>query len=213
MFHVKQDGSAARPGSVEVPRETLERLQTFRDLLARWNQRINLVAAADAETLWHRHILDSAQLAPLLPAHSSPLIDMGSGAGLPGIVLAAMTGSEVHLVESDKRKSAFLIEASRVLNLPQVRVHPIRIEAARLPPAAVVTARAFAPLPLLLAHAHRLLRPDGIALFPKGRTAEDELTDAGAAWTMRVERFPSRTDPAATILRLSEIRPAQSPHA
>jgi 16S rRNA G527 N7-methylase RsmG len=125
-------------------------------------------------------------------------------------LLALTTGRETHLVEADRRKSAFLIEAARILGLHHVKIHPTRIEAATLPQAAILTARALAPLTALLPHAHRILAPAGFAIFPKGRTALQELTDAAGAWIMRTERIPSRTDPAATILRLSEIRPAGS---
>ncbi|MDO9712164.1 16S rRNA (guanine(527)-N(7))-methyltransferase RsmG [Paracraurococcus lichenis] len=194
-----------------VSRETGERLGDFVALLSRWNSRINLTAERDEAALWQRHILDSLQLGPLLPPGEDPIVDLGSGAGFPGLMLALVSGRETHLVESDRRKSAFLIEAARILGLPQVKVHPTRIDAAKLPPAAVVSARALAPLPDLLAHAHRILTPGGVALFPKGRTAEQELTDAARAWIMRVERFPSRTDPTATILRISEIRPDGAP--
>jgi 16S rRNA (guanine(527)-N(7))-methyltransferase RsmG len=205
---VKHQGAS----TADVPRETETRLRDYLALLMRWNTRINLVAAADADTLWTRHIIDSAQLAPLLPQVDGPLVDLGSGAGFPGLVLALISGRETHLVESDRRKCAFLQEAARSLALARVTIHPNRIEATTLPPAAVVSARALAPLPDLLRHAHRILTPGGIALFPKGRTAEQELTAVAAGWTMHVERFPSRTDPDSTILRLSEIRPV-SAHA
>ena len=189
-----------------VPRETEMRLRDYLALLIRWNARINLVARAEPELIWQRHILDSAQLLPLLPAEPGPLVDLGSGAGFPGLVLALLSGRETHLVEADRRKCAFLQEAARCLGLSAVTIHPSRIDAARPPPARVLTARALAPLPILLGHARRLLAPGGIALFPKGRTATEELTAAAADWTMRTERFPSRTDPDSTILRLSEIR-------
>ena len=197
-------------GDVDVPRETEERLAAFVTLLTRWNERINLTAERDEATLWQRHILDSLQLAPLIPSIEGPIVDLGSGAGFPGLMLALATGRETHLVESDRRKSVFLIEAARVLDLHRVTVHPTRIGVAHLPPAAILTARALAPLTTLLAHAHRILAPGGFALFPKGRTAEQELTDVAGAWNMQVERFQSRTDSTATILRLSEIRPAGS---
>jgi len=206
MFHVKQPDLS----TFGVPRETGVLLHDFVGLLQRWNARINLTAERDEVSLWRRHVLDSLQLAPLLPPTEGPIVDLGSGAGFPGLMLALATRRETHLVESDRRKAAFLMEAARLLDLPSVRVHPMRIEATRLPPAAVLTARALAPLPDLLAHAHRILVPHGTALFPKGRTAEQELTDAARAWIMHVERFPSRTDPSATILRISEIRPAGS---
>ncbi len=197
-------------GEIDVPRETAARLDAFVALLTRWNTRINLTAERDEAALWQRHILDSLQLAPLIPTIDGPLIDLGSGAGFPGLMLALMTGRETHLVESDRRKSAFLIEAARVLDLHRVTIHPSRIDTVHLPPGAILTARALAPLTALLAHAHRILAPGGFALFPKGRTAEQELTDATGAWNMQIERFPSRTDSTATILRLSEIRPAGS---
>jgi 16S rRNA (guanine(527)-N(7))-methyltransferase RsmG len=203
---VKQDEDAL----AGVSRETEMRLREYLSLLVRWNSHINLVAKADAAALWRRHILDSTQLAPLLPSEPGPLVDLGSGAGFPGLVLAVLSGRETHLVESDRRKCAFLQEAARHLGLSSVTIHPSRIEATRLRPARVLTARALAPLPILLGHAHRFLAPGGLALFPKGRTATEELTAAAADWTMRVERFPSRTDPDSTILRLSEIRPVSA---
>ena len=171
-----------------------------------WNLRINLVARAPEEQLWQRHVLDCWQLLPLLP--DGPLADLGSGGGLPGLVIAIGREQETHLVESDRRKSAFLIEASRALGLHHVKVHPVRIEEAKLPPLRVVTARALAPLKELVSQAARILAPEGVAVFPKGRSVDAELTEAAPHWFMQVERFQSRTDPQATILRLSEIRPA-----
>lgn len=182
------------------------RLREYLALLRTWNARINLVAHAPEEQLWQRHILDSWQLLPLLP--DGPLADLGSGGGLPGLVIAIGREQETHLVESDRRKSAFLMEASRALNLRHVTVHPKRIEDAKLPSIQIVTARALAPVKVLLPQAFRILAPGGIAVFPKGRTVDAELTEAAPHWFMQVERFQSRTDAQATILRLSEIRPA-----
>ncbi len=193
-------------GTLDVPPEAEARLRDYLRLLLSWNARINLVAGAPEDELWQRHVLDSWQLLPLLP--DGPLADLGSGAGLPGIVIAIGREEETHLVESDRRKCAFLMEASRTLGLSHVRVYPTRIEAARMPPIQVVTARALAPLDALIPHAARILAPGGVAVFPKGRNAQVELTAAAAHWFMRTERFQSRTDAQATILRLSEIRPA-----
>ena len=191
-----------------VSRETEARLHDYAALLLRWNARINLIAERTEGAVWERHVLDSLQLLPLLPPGNGPHTDIGAGAGLPGLVLAAAHGRETHLVEADRRKAAFLIEAARTLGLgSRVKVHAQRIEAATPPLAAVLTARALAPLPLLLGYARQLLAPGGVAVFPKGRNAEQELTAAARDWTMQVERFPSTTDPSATILRLSEIRP------
>ena len=185
------------------------RLAAFRDLLLRWNATINLVAGKTEAEVDQRHIADSLQLVPLLPAEG-PMADLGSGGGLPGIVIAAAwPDREMHLVESDRRKAAFLMEVAGTLKLSHVRVHPQRIEAARLPPLAAVTARALAPLDVLLGFAARFLAPGGVAILPKGRAAEQELTSATAHWHFTPERFESRTDPEATILRLSEIRRAR----
>jgi len=184
------------------------RLAAYRDLLLRWNATINLVSAKTAEDLERRHIADSLQIVPLVPAEGA-IADLGSGGGLPGIVIAAaLPDREVHLVESDRRKAAFLIEAAGTLKLPRVKIHAQRIEQATLPPIAALTARALAPLDILLGFADRFLAPGGVAILPKGRTAEQELTSASARWHFTTERFESRTDPEATILRLSEIRRA-----
>lgn len=184
------------------------RLAAYRDLLLRWNATINLVSAKTAAEIDRRHIADSLQLVALLPARGI-IADLGSGGGLPGIVIAAaLPDRVVHLVESDRRKAAFLIEAAGTLKLPHVTIHARRIEQATLPPVAAVTARALAPLDMLIGFAARFLAPDGVAILPKGRTAEQELTKAAAGWHFTVERFESRTDPEATILRLSEIRRA-----
>jgi 16S rRNA (guanine(527)-N(7))-methyltransferase RsmG len=182
-------------------------LRAYLELLLAWNARINLIAPATEAVAWERHVLDSWQLLPLLPPRGA-LVDLGSGGGLPGLVLAMGRAEETHLVESDRRKAAFLLEVTRALGLAHVHVHARRIEATRLSRAAVVTARALAPLDVLLRQAHGILDPSGVAVFPKGRGAEDELTAAAPHWFMRVERFASRTDANATIFRLSEIRPA-----
>ncbi|WP_431282652.1 16S rRNA (guanine(527)-N(7))-methyltransferase RsmG [Humitalea sp. 24SJ18S-53] len=186
----------------------VKRTEHLLDLLIRWNQRINLVAKADRDTLWQRHVVDSEQLLDLLPPGQTPAADLGSGGGFPGLVLACLSDRPWHLVEVDRRKAAFLVAAAGEIGLPNVRVHVARIEDVVLPPLGVLTARALAPLGTLLGFAERLLAPDGVALFPKGRNAEAELTAARPDWHMALERFPSRTDPDATIFRISGIRRA-----
>ena len=189
--------------------ETAARLAAYRDLLLRWNTRINLISAETANEIDLRHIADCAQLQPLLP-QDGPIADLGSGAGLPGLVLAILEPErEIHLVESDKRKAAFLIEASAQLKLPLVRVHVCRAENAKLPPLSAITARALAPLMVLLPYAVDFLAPSGVAVFPKGKTAEKELTEAALGWHFTCERIPSTTNPEATILRLSNIHRVQ----
>jgi 16S rRNA (guanine527-N7)-methyltransferase len=179
-------------------------LEAYAALLGRWNERINLVSPRDLPRLWERHIDDAAQLLPLIPPGARRIADLGSGAGLPGLILAVLSGLDTHLVERDQRKAAFLREAARVTAAPAT-IHAA--DAATLPPlgADLVTARALAPLPVLLPLALRHLAPGGACLFPKGATASAELTAAAEGWTMQVERFPSRTDPSATILRLTEV--------
>ncbi len=204
MFHVKHPLPAVPPDAARDAR-----LIAYRDLLLRWNATINLVAGKDSAELDRRHIADSLQLHGLLPAEG-PVADLGSGAGLPGLVLAAASPERpVHLVEADRRKAAFLVEAAGMMRLPLVKIHAVRIEQAALPPLTAVTARALAPLSALLGLAARFLAPGGIAVFPKGRGAEQELTDAATDWHFNIERFDSRTDAEATILRLSEIRRAR----
>ncbi len=189
--------------------ETTARLAAYRDLLLRWNTRINLISAETAAEIDQRHIADCAQLQPLLP-QDGPIADLGSGAGLPGLVLAILEPKrEIHLVESDKRKAAFLVEASAQLKLPMVRVHACRAENAQLPPLSAITARALASLATLLPYAAKFLAPGGVAVLPKGKTAEKELTEAALGWHFTCERIPSITHPEATILRLSNIHRVQ----
>lgn len=187
-----------------VSRETLARLEIYDALLRKWQPSINLVGPKTIPEAWGRHFLDSAQLWPHLPAGVKTLVDLGSGAGFPGLVLAIMGVPEVHLIESDSRKAAFLREVARACDAA-VTIHNRRIEAVTPFAADVVTARALAPLPLLLDWAAPFLSGGGTALFLKGQAAEDELTEASKSWTMAVERFDSLTDPSATILRLNHV--------
>jgi 16S rRNA (guanine527-N7)-methyltransferase len=190
---------------IAVSRETVERLDVYLDLLRRWQRTINLVAASTLADPWRRHILDSAQLMRFVPGDATRLVDLGSGAGLPGLVLAIMGLPDVHLIESDRRKAAFLREAARATGAGAT-VHACRIEEAPPLAADIVTARALAPLKDLLGHAHRFATPGTRCLFPKGRQVEAELTDAGASWTMEVERQPSLSDVDGRILIITELR-------
>ena len=187
-----------------VSRETADRLQAYLDLLTLWQARINLVAASTLADPWRRHILDSGQLFGLAPSEAKVWVDLGSGAGLPGMVLAIMGAPEMHLVESDLKKAAFLREAARVTGT-SVQVHAVRIEQAKLPPPDVVTARALAPLDKLLDLASRHLVPGTICLFAKGETAPAELTDASRHWHMKHDVISSLSDPRGQVLRLREV--------
>ena len=186
----------------EVSRETRGALDRFADLLLRWNRTVNLISRSDEPQLWTRHIDDSLQLLPLMQPLPSRAIDLGSGAGFPGLVLALASGVHFDLIEADQRKCAFLREAARVTGAP-VRIHPVRIETATLSPASLISARALAPLTGLLQLAAPLLAAGGRCLFMKGANTGMELTHAGAEWQMQVERIPSRTDPEACVLRIS----------
>lgn len=194
-----------------VSRETLDRLTAYADLLTKWQARINLVGPATLPDVWRRHMLDSAQLFPLLPPGVGTLADLGSGAGFPGLVLAIMGVPHVHLIESDGRKGAFLREAARITGTA-VTLHTARIESVQGLAADVVTARALAPLGQLLAYAHPLLKADGQCLFLKGKTGEDELTAASKDWNMTIERVASLSDPAALILRIKEVSRGRTTH-
>jgi 16S rRNA (guanine527-N7)-methyltransferase len=187
-----------------VSRETQARLETFAAVLLRWNRTINLIARRDEAELWSRHIADSLQLLPLIPASAVRGIDLGSGGGFPGLMLAIATGIPFDLIEADRRKATFLREAARATQAP-VQVHDVRAEIATLDPAPLVTSRALAPLPHLLAMAAPLVAPGGICLFLKGASVESELTAAAAEWHMQVKRVPSQTAPDACILRISDI--------
>ena len=191
---------------LNVSRETRERLETYVELLVHWNRRVNLVSKGDIARLWDRHVLDSLQLVPLIsptyPTGHPMILDLGSGAGFPGLVLAMAEVGDVHLVEANRRKAAFLSETARKTNT-KVTIHPVRIEALPALKADVVTARALAPLPQLLAWARPFLKPDGFCLFPKGRNADHELTAMGKISNMSVEQMPSRSDPTSTILRIA----------
>ena len=219
MFHVKHRHSAATEAilaSADLPAAALEALDRFAALLLRWNRTVNLISRRDEPDLWDRHIADSLQLVPLL--RSSPTlaraplraIDLGSGGGFPGLILAIATAIPFDLIESDRRKCAFLLEAVRITGAPAT-IHSTRIEAARIPRARLITARAIAPLPALLRLAAPLLAENGVCLFLKGANADVELTAAAGEWHMRTERFPSRTAPGASILRISEIAVVEPP--
>jgi len=187
-----------------VSRETLVQLDAYADLLVQWSARINLVGRATIADLWRRHILDSAQLYPLIPEAAQSLIDLGSGAGLPGLVLAILGVPGVELIEADSRKSAFLREAARVTGT-EVTIRPYRVQALAPHPADVVTARACAPLDELLGLAERFIAPHTLCLFLKGERFGQELTKAQKRWTMRASVEPSLSDRRGVILRLQQV--------
>jgi 16S rRNA (guanine527-N7)-methyltransferase len=190
-----------------VSQETLARLQAYAALLTDWNARHNLVAKSTLPDLWQRHMLDSAQLAPLLPAEARSLADLGSGAGFPGLVLAAMRPDiAVTLHEATTKKCAFLQAAAQAMGLA-VTVQNARMEDLPRQTYDIVTARACAPLPLLLDYASRFTGAGSVCLFLKGQNVGSELTEAAKSWNMQVSQNPSQTDPSGTIVIVRELGP------
>ena len=178
--------------------------------LRRWQAIKNLVSPSTIEDVWPRHIADSLQLVDLTP-DACTWVDLGSGAGFPGLVIAIATAerprSHVHLIESNGRKCAFLRHAARATAAP-VTVHNARIEAIAPGLAGtvdVVTARALAPLSKLLAWSQELLKSGALGLFPKGREVAAELTEAEKSWRFKAELLPSRTDSEARIVRVTSF--------
>jgi 16S rRNA (guanine527-N7)-methyltransferase len=205
-----------------VSRETAARLDRFVAALIDWQTRLNLIAQSTIATLWTRHVADSLQLFALAP-EARIWADLGSGAGFPGLAIACALadtpGTHVHLVESNGKKAAFLREAARAAGAP-VTVHGMRIEdfaknAPKLSPKRieVVTARALAPLPKLLALANPLLKSGAYGLFPKGQDVEAELTEAAKCWNIQASLAPSRTDPKARIVVVRGLKSRLRPRA
>jgi 16S rRNA (guanine527-N7)-methyltransferase len=198
-----------------VSRETLRRLDDFVEILLAWQPKVNLIAATTLPKLWTRHIADSLQLLALVP-EARCWVDLGSGAGFPGLVLAcAMTeveGARVHLVESNGKKAAFLRAAVRATGTAAL-VHHARIEdfAVAFDAAPdVVTARAVAPLDALLPLAYPLLKKGGCGLFPKGQDVEAELTEAAKYWNIVASLMPSRTSPQGRIVVVRNLTSGSS---
>ncbi|MEE8332427.1 MAG: 16S rRNA (guanine(527)-N(7))-methyltransferase RsmG [Alphaproteobacteria bacterium] len=192
-----------------VSRETLARLTEYGGILRHWQKSVNLVGRVTLTDIWRRHMLDSAQLIPHIPENAREIVDMGSGAGFPGLVLAIMLDRPVHLIEATGKKAAFLREAARVTNAPAT-VHNCRIEALPAWPVDLITARALAPMEKLLEYAEPFMGPNGlgspVCLFLKGAKAEQELTEARKSWKMTVDRFPSITDPEGSVLRIQDLK-------
>ena len=190
---------------LDVSRETIDKFQAYLTLLEKWQRQINLVANSTLAEAWQRHILDSGQLAALYPPQTKCVMDVGSGAGFPGLVLAIMGGVTVDLVESDQRKAVFLSTVIRELGLP-AKVHNQRIETLpRLFPD-VITARALAPVPKLLKLIENQLSPEIVCLFLKGAAVEDELTNLQTYSTMGSITHSSLSGPTGVVLELKNMR-------
>lgn len=204
-------GRAAFLSRADVSRETLADLQIYADLLVKWQASINLVGPQTLSELWSRHFLDSLQVQRVVP-EARRFVDLGSGAGFPGLVIALLLkgepGAEVILVESNGKKAAFLQAGIRATGAP-ARVVNQRIEQAMpsLPPPDVVTARALASLDQLIAWSFPLLKRGAIGLFPKGRDLDKEMADAARCWEMTADVIPSLVAHDSSILKLLRVRP------
>ena len=186
---------------LNVSRETIDKFQVYLTLLEKWQRRINLVSNGTLADAWQRHILDSGQLAAYYPPQTRHVLDVGSGAGFPGLVLAIMGGVMVDLVESDQRKAVFLSTVVRELGL-SAKVHSQRIETMPNLCADVITARALAPLPKLLNLIETQVSPECVCLFLKGASVEDELTNLQSYSTMVCETHPSLSGSTGVVLEL-----------
>lgn len=195
--------------ATNVSRETLPRLKLFVSLLEEWNQRHNLVSRRSLSDVWRRHLFDSAQLAELIPADASTLVDLGSGAGFPGLVLAVLmrerAGFRTVLYEATRKKCEFLGAASEGLRLA-VEIRNARIEDGPPETFDIVTARACAPLPRLLLYAERFQGPSTRNLFLKGQNVGVELAESCKSWRMKLDQRASRSDPTGTVLVIEDLR-------
>ncbi|MEL6233688.1 MAG: 16S rRNA (guanine(527)-N(7))-methyltransferase RsmG [Pseudomonadota bacterium] len=196
----------------DVSRETLERLTTYAALLAKWSPRINLVSKASLGDLWWRHFVDSAQILDLAHQKARSWIDLGSGGGFPGLVIAILAAEtrpdlSVTLIDSDTRKGAFLREVVRATGV-HCEVETTRLEDHHPAEFDIVSARALAPLPKLLELAYPFIGPTTQCLFLKGADHESELTEAAKSWHSEVRAIPSLTHPTASILCIEGVRRA-----
>ena len=203
---MKPDSGMLR--DTNVSRETLADLATYVELLKSWNEKINLVSPDTISEIWERHISDCLQLFNLAPRNAKHCVDLGTGGGLPGLVLAIAAkrfdGLRFSMVDSDSRKMVFVSNVVRVLGLHAEAVHG-RIDDLPAMNADVVTARALAPLSKLLSFAERHRNSEGICLFLKGENADKELTAASDDWHMDVEKIKSATNPNACILKIGRF--------
>lgn len=190
---------------VSVSRETFEKMTAYCDLLLKWQAKINLVGGETQKEVWGRHFLDSAQLSLYIKDKNAIIADLGSGAGFPALVLAVMGYGNIHLIESDKRKGAFLREAARVTGA-NVAIHNCRIEDVVLPEVGVVTSRACASLNKLLHLVENKVSRETIYLFHKGKNYSMELEDAKKHWDFDFVVIPSVSDMHGVVVQVSNLQ-------
>lgn len=199
-------GPAAFQAATGADDEAMRRLAAYEAILRQTNAHTNLVSPASLTELWRRHILDCAQLVDLIPSGTRSLIDVGSGAGLPGLVMAALRPAlPIILVESIEKKCAFLRAAAAAMSLSAITVRRERAESIQGLTADVITARAVASIDSLLGTVRGLTRKNTLLLLPKGRSAADELTEARRSWRIDAELIPSRSDPSGSIVAITHF--------
>jgi 16S rRNA (guanine527-N7)-methyltransferase len=195
-----------------VSRETLDRLEAFAAAVIAENAHQNLVSATTIPEIWDRHILDSAQLIGMLGnvQLTHPWLDLGTGAGFPGVVVATLLDHPIILVESRRKRFEFLSAQCDALGLSHVRVHGGQLETLNSQTVSVISARAFAPLGKLITLAHRFAHEKTLWLLPKGRSAREELESVRTSWQGVFHVEPSLTDPEAAIIVASDVSPRKS---
>lgn len=187
-----------------VSHETFEQLSIYRDILLKWQSKINLIGPDTVQDIWTRHFLDSLQLATIIPNRNQTICDIGTGAGFPGLVLAIVGYHNVHLIDSDLRKTIFLKEVKR-LTSTNVHIHQERIEHVALNKVDVVVSRACASLDQLFSIAEHVISRETICLFHKGKNYTKELDIALKMWSFDVTVIPSMADPQSVILKISHL--------
>jgi 16S rRNA (guanine527-N7)-methyltransferase len=196
-----------------VSRETMARVHSYLDVLDEWRERINLIGPGEGRHLWRRHVLDSLQLVDQISGDDLKIVDLGTGAGFPGLLIACAVaerpGARVTLVEKSVRKSQFLQAAIDEVGLP-ARVMNVRIEEPPREKFDLLTARALAPLPKLLGYGYGWLKPSGKALLMKGKDAEAELAEAREDWTFEMSDRASLSSPEGRVLKVSSISPRRA---
>lgn len=194
-----------------VSRETIAKLQQFAELLKEWNQKMNLVSRNSIDVLWERHILDSAQLIEYIPLTTKKLLDIGSGAGFPGIVLAILMQEKIPqaritLVESITKKTLYLKDVCEHLKLSNVRVENTRVENLQISAPDVITARAVAALDILCGYMAKISGANTESLFLKGQSYKEEIAVAQKQWRFDLDVLPNKYSEDGVILKISRLR-------
>ncbi|TCS64853.1 16S rRNA (guanine(527)-N(7))-methyltransferase RsmG [Varunaivibrio sulfuroxidans] len=197
-------GEALLTQNFSLMPETLEKLKIYAELLRKWQHKINLVGPSTIPFLWRRHFVDSAQLVAYMPKTPGVIVDIGSGAGFPGMVLALLTGNRAHLIDSDTRKSLFLREVKRETGA-NVEIHNRRIEEITPLEGDILTSRALARLDALLDLGRPHIKEKGMCLLLKGRQGPEELTQAQKRWKMDATWRQSLSDESGLVLKLENI--------